>query len=1098
MKFENVLAEVNGFGKFQIRTILMLIIPRVTLPFHFLLNNFIAAVPSHHCDISSLDDGGLFRNLSQAERFTVSIPVQEDGTPNSCQMFSQPQYHLLVNSSNITELPTIACQNGWIYDNTTFKSTLATEWDLVCDKRRVNKATATIYFTGVMLGAAVFGYLSDRFGRKTSLLISYVTTTFFAFASAFSYNFAMFAVMRFFSGFGISGISITSVVLCIEWVDIKHRTAVAVLMSLDWSVSTAILPIVAYFVNDWRYLIATVTSPLFLAMICWWWLPESARWLMSNGKVKTAHFYLSKCAKVNGREQFMADLSPEVLSKVIFVENENRKYSYLDLVRTPRMRKLALLTGIVWFAVACTYYGIGLNVSGFGVNIYLTQFIYGIIEVPAKAFIFFTLDKIGRRLNQTGTLVLTGLCIFCNIFIPQDKGLFRTAVGALGKMFAEAAFTTVFLYTTELYPTVLRQNGLGYSSFMARVGVAVSPLIMLLEEVWGHLPNVIFSLVAFVGGLSAFFLPETHNVRLPETIEDVEQTRRRSISTSDEKCRSGAYPSSHHTCTSLQYGFVAAAALVPKTFCLHWVTTMKFENVLDDINGFGRFQIMILVISFIGRFTLPCHFMLNNFIAAVPSHHCDISSLDDGALFGNLSQAERLIVSIPTQEDGTPNSCQMFAEPHYHLLLDISNTAELPTVPCQTGWVYDNTTFKSTITSQWDLVCDRRGKNKATATIFFVGVMFGAVSFGSLSDRFGRRIMLLVSYVSGMLFAVASAFSTSYVMFAVLRFFTGFCITGIVIVSSVLNVEWVDIEHRKLVGVIDSLSWTFGNAAFSAIAYFVTDWRLLIVSITSPVILAIMTWRWMPESARWLIANGKLEKAQMYLKKCAKMNQMNEFIDTLKTEKLSTIVVTEKRDQAYSYLDLIRTPKMRKLALCTGIVWFCVAVTFYGISFNITGIGLNIYLTQCIYALIEVPAKVSVYYLLDKIGRRTTEVGALLMAAVCLGINIIVPKDMSVVRTVVAITGKGFSSASFATIVLYSAELYPTVIRQNGMGYNSFMARTGVAVAPLILLLDEVWKDLPQVVLCSAAVLGGIVARTLSETRKRCLPETIEDIELQW
>uniref|UniRef100_A0A671WE66 Solute carrier family 22 member 7b, tandem duplicate 3 n=1 Tax=Sparus aurata TaxID=8175 RepID=A0A671WE66_SPAAU len=512
---------------------------------------------------------------------------------------------------------------------------------------------------------------------------------------------------------------------------------------------------------------------------------------------------------------------------------------------------------------------------------------------------------------------------------------------------------------------------------------------------------------------------------------------------------------------------------------------MKFENVLADINGFGKFQIMIIVISFIGRFTMPCHFMLNNFVAAVPSHHCDISSMDDGGLFRNLSHKEKLIVSIPVQKDGTPSSCEMFAGPQYDLLLNSSDIAELPTVPCQTGWVYDNTTFKSTLTSEWDLVCDRRGKNKATATIFFIGVMFGAMTFGSLSDRFGRRIMLMVSYVSGMLFAVASAFSTTYVMFAVLRFFTGFCITGIVIVSSVLSVEWVDIEHRKLVGVIDSLSWTFGNAVFALIAYFVTDWRRLIVSVTSPLILAIITWRWMPESARWLIANGKLEQAQMYLKKCAKMNQAEKAVDKLKTEVLSTIVVTEKRDRAYSYLDLMRTPKMRKLALSTGTLWFCVATTFYGISFNITGFGLNIYLTQFTYALIEVPAKVSVYFLLDKIGRRSTEVGALLLAAVSLGINIVVPKDMSVVRTVVAVIGKGFSSASFATIVLYSSELYPTVVRQNGMGYNSFMARLGVAVAPMILLLDEVWKDLPQVVLCFAAVFGGLVARTLAETRNR-------------
>ncbi|KAI4833377.1 hypothetical protein KUCAC02_016285 [Chaenocephalus aceratus] len=103
--------------------------------------------------------------------------------------------------------------------------------------------------------------------------------------------------------------------------------------------------------------------------------------------------------------------------------------------------------------------------------------------------------------------------------------IFRTTVGTLGKMFAEGAFTKVFLYTSELYPTVIRQSGLGYSSFMALTGVSVSPLIMVLEELWLPLPAIVFSLVAFAAGLSACLLSETHNSRLPETIEDVEQTR---------------------------------------------------------------------------------------------------------------------------------------------------------------------------------------------------------------------------------------------------------------------------------------------------------------------------------------------------------------------------------------------------------------------------------------------------------------------------------------------------------------------------------------------------------------------------------------------
>ncbi|XP_067106805.1 solute carrier family 22 member 7-like [Osmerus mordax] len=520
---------------------------------------------------------------------------------------------------------------------------------------------------------------------------------------------------------------------------------------------------------------------------------------------------------------------------------------------------------------------------------------------------------------------------------------------------------------------------------------------------------------------------------------------------------------------------------------------MKFEDLLLDINGFGKFQIILIIISFIGRFTLPCHFMLNNFITAVPSHHCALSGLDD--VFGNLTQEQRLVVSIPQQEDGGPSSCEMFPEPQYQLLFNTSNMTNTDRIPCQNGWVYDHSTFTSTLATEWDLVCDKKGRNKATVTIFFLGVMFGAMTFGSLSDRFGRRIMLLVSYVSAMVFGVASAFSTSYGMFAMLRFLTGFGITGIVIVSTVLSVEWVDIKHRRLVGVIDSLSWSFGNTMLPLIAYCVTDWRWLTIWVTLPLALAILTWRWVPESARWLIAHGKLAEAQFYLCQCAKINCRGGFESTLKPEALSNIVVTQRKDRTYSYIDLVRTPKMRRLALCTGIVWFGVASAYYGISFNITGFGVNIYLTQFLYGLIELPAKLAVYYLLDRIGRRNTEVGTLLLVGLCLATNIFIPRDMPIVRTTVAVIGKGFSAGSFVTVVLYSSELYPTVVRQSGMGYNSFLARLGVSVAPLILMLEEVWRDLPQVVLCLLAILGGAVASMLPETRDRYLPETIEDIE---
>ena len=127
---------------------------------------------------------------------------------------------------------------------------------------------------------------------------------------------------------------------------------------------------------------------------------------------------------------------------------------------------------------------------------------------------------------------------------------------------------------------------------------------------------------------------------------------------------------------------------------------MKFEDLLSDIDGFGRFQKMILCLSFLGRFTLPCHFLMNNFIAGNPPHHCDISGLETGSIFGNLTQEQRLTVSIPARADGTRSSCLMFPEPQYHLLLNSSNSTEPPAEPCQNGWVYDNSTFKSTLASE--------------------------------------------------------------------------------------------------------------------------------------------------------------------------------------------------------------------------------------------------------------------------------------------------------------------------------------------------------------------------------------------------------------
>ncbi|NXO50332.1 S22A7 protein, partial [Aramus guarauna] len=525
MKFEDLLLETGGFGRFQILILFILCLPRINLPMHFLLHNFLAATPSHHCAIPHQE---AFVNLTVEEVLLISIPRDPDGTFRSCEMFSQPQFHLLLNSSLQPENNSIVqnCQHGWVYDHSQFTSTIATQWDLVCEQRGLNQATATFFFTGVTMGAVVFGYLSDRFGRKAMLLLSLVCSVIFGMLSAASVSYSMLAITRTLTGVALSGASLIVLPLGMEWVDIQHRTLSGILSSIFWSIGNMLLATVAYLVREWHWLLVAVTGPCLLSAACLWWVPESARWLIANGKVKQAHRHLLRCARMNGRKDFAVSLEVRNWrSRHVRMATEKKpgeSYSYISLFRTPVLRKISLCSGAVWFGVTFSYYGMSMNLTGIGLNMYLSQFVFGIIEIPAKVIMYVLVNRIGRRQSQAWALILTGLCIGANVIIPKPFTSLRSVVAIMGKGLSEAAFTTVFLYTSELYPTVLRQNGMGYTSFVARLGGALAPLVFLLDEVWRSLPEVTYCGVAVCCGSVAFLLPETLNVHLPEGIEDIE------------------------------------------------------------------------------------------------------------------------------------------------------------------------------------------------------------------------------------------------------------------------------------------------------------------------------------------------------------------------------------------------------------------------------------------------------------------------------------------------------------------------------------------------------------------------------------------------
>ncbi|XP_068088692.1 solute carrier family 22 member 7 isoform X2 [Hyperolius riggenbachi] len=521
MTFDDILNEAGGFGRFQIIMLAIMCIPRIIIPLHFLQHIFISAVPPHHCAISSQRNPG---NLSKEDLLLINIPQEPDGSFSSCKMYSQPQTHLMFNrSKEVTNGSTVqSCDQGWEYDLSTFSSTTITQWDVVCDQRGMSKALVTLFFIGVTTGAVIAGYLSDRFGRRIILLLSLLFTLIFGGFSAGSISYSMYAAFLTLTGFALAGSTITIVALSVEWVNIQHRTDAAVITSLCWTIGNGFLALLAYLLRDWRWLMVAITAPCIVGLLVCWWVPESARWLLAKGRVKEAESLLMRCAVVNGRSLDFFYKNSQSIQELAETGASSESYSYIDLFRTTRLRRICLCAGLVWFTVTFSYYGISLNITGLGFNIYLTHFLYALIEIPGKLSIYFLMSYLGRRRTQFLTLFMTGACIGVATGIPDSLKDLRIAVAIIGKGFSEATFTAIILYTAELYPTVMRQKGSGYTAFVGRIGASVAPLIMLLDGFWHYLPQTIFCISAVTGSLVACLLPETKDVHLPETIDDVE------------------------------------------------------------------------------------------------------------------------------------------------------------------------------------------------------------------------------------------------------------------------------------------------------------------------------------------------------------------------------------------------------------------------------------------------------------------------------------------------------------------------------------------------------------------------------------------------
>lgn len=135
-----------------------------------------------------------------------------------------------------------------------------------------------------------------------------------------------------------------------------------------------------------------------------------------------------------------------------------------------------------------------------------------------------------------------------------------------------------------------------------------------------------------------------------------------------------------------------------------WVGSMGFEELLDEVGGFGSFQLRNVALMALPRVLLPLHFLLPIFLAAVPAHHCVLPSTPD-----NFSHQDAwLETHLPREPDGMFSSCFRFAHPQALPNTMLGREAQSPgelegepsTVPCSQGWEYDRSEFSSTIATE--------------------------------------------------------------------------------------------------------------------------------------------------------------------------------------------------------------------------------------------------------------------------------------------------------------------------------------------------------------------------------------------------------------